>query len=585
MSRDPLVGPASVQVRFLARGVCLALLLAGPGAAFVLAQEPRTLRVSVAPDGSEGNWWSFPPEISGDGRVTVFSSVASNLVPGDVNDLEDVFVFDRATKQVAAVSVALTGVLGNGRSTWPNISADGRFVVFASNADNLVPGDTNGVTDTFVRDLLAGTTIRASLVNGGGQSMFWSFQGDISADGSAVAFASSGTDFVPGITNGEPDIFVHHIASQSTVRVSVDSAGAEADGGSERPSISGNGRFVAFRSSARNLVPGDFSFNEDIFVHDSATGITEVVSVDSNGVFANAGSDEPKISDDGRFVAFSSDADNLAPGDTNGAKDIFVRDRLLGTTVLASLTELGLPANQGAWWPDLSPEGRYVAFGSTSTNLIAEPFASGWNIFVRDLLTGEVRVASVDSGGNPGGSSDRPAISAGGRAVAFNSGSSALVPGPSGPWEHNYVHTIEGCPFPEVFCSPSSTSLTACDMDIDYRHAPLLSSPSDFAIRVIGPGGNVGICFFGFAGAQNLPVGTQGGALCIQPPLLRTAVHVGGGTPGVCTDHYLFRLAEFAETSPSVAVGSEVFAQVWARDDGSADGFSISDAIRFTVCP
>jgi hypothetical protein len=210
-----------------------------------------------------------------------------------------------------------------------SVSAHGRYVAFASQATNLVPGDTNGFGDVFVRDRLSGTTERVSLDSGGAQGNSASYDPSISADGRFVAFVSDAINLVPGDTNGKPDIFVRDRQSGRTERISVNSAGAQGDDQSAIPSISADGRFVAFASQATNLVPGDTNGLMDVFVHDRLSGLTERVSVDSfgaqgNGISALFGL---SISADGRFVAFESYASNLVHGDTNGYEDVFVHDR------------------------------------------------------------------------------------------------------------------------------------------------------------------------------------------------------------------------------------------------------------------
>jgi Tol biopolymer transport system component len=190
-----------------------------------------------------------------------------------------------------------------------------------------VPGDTNNNSDIFVHDRKTGTTERVSVDSAGNQGNSFSEGASVSRDGRFVAFTSVASNLVPGDTNGRSDIFIHDRKTGTTERVSVDSAGNQGNTSSFQPSISRDGRFVAFRSLASNLVPGDTNNNSDIFVHDRKTGITERVSVDSAGNQANDSSSEPSISRDGRFVAFQSFDSNLVPGDTNGVLDIFVHHR------------------------------------------------------------------------------------------------------------------------------------------------------------------------------------------------------------------------------------------------------------------
>ena len=327
------------------------------------------------------------------------------------------------------VSVDSAGNEGNGRSGYPSISGDGRFVAFQSDASNLVPDDTNHQDDIFAHDRLTGTTERVSVDSAGNEGDGGSEYPSISGDGRFVAFQSDASNLVPGDTNHQDDIFVHDRLTDTTERVSVDSAGNEANSDSGRLSISGDGRFVAFISWASNLVPNDTNGTWDAFVHDRETGTTERVSVDSSGGQANANSQPTAISGDGRFVAFQSVASNLVPGDTNWEHDIFVHDRLTDTTERVSVDSAGNEANSDSGKPSISHDGRFVAFHSLASNLVSDDtnrcaVASGScvDVFVRDRQTGTTERVSVDSEGNEGNDhSSSPCISAGGRYVAFNS--------------------------------------------------------------------------------------------------------------------------------------------------------------------
>ena len=296
-------------------------------------QTGATTRVSVDSAGGQGttNTNSSTPALSADGRYVAFVSDASNLVPNDTNDTLDIFVHDRQTGSTTRVSVDSNGGQGNGHSYLPALNADGRYVAFASWASNLVPGDTNDLGDVFVHDRQTGSTTRVSVDNAGGQSNSESFSASLSADGRYVAFGSWASNLVPNDTNDTWDIFVHDRQTGRTTRVSVDSAGEQGNGefgSTASPALSADGRYVAFVSDASNLVPNDTNDRGDIFVHDRQTGSTTRVSVDSTGGQGNEESYSSSLSADGRYVAFSSSASNLVPGDTNAAYDIFVHDRL-----------------------------------------------------------------------------------------------------------------------------------------------------------------------------------------------------------------------------------------------------------------
>ena len=314
------------------------------------AHAATTERVSVASDGTQGNLGSGYNglSLSADGRVVAFDSGAGNLVAGDTNGSPDIFVHDRQTGQTTRVSVASDGTQGNDRSYSPSISGDGRFVAFDSLAANLVPGDTNGYHDIFVHDRQTGQTTRVSVASDGTPGSQWSYSPSISADGRFVTFHSGASDLVAADTNGYTDVFVHDRQTGQTTRASVASGGTQGNDRSYAPSISGDGRFVAFDSLARNLVPGDTNSQPDVFVHDRQTGQTTRVSVASDGTQGDDRSFYPSISADGRLLAFGSWATNLVAADTNGYSDVFVRDRQTGQTTRVSVPSDGAQGNDSS---------------------------------------------------------------------------------------------------------------------------------------------------------------------------------------------------------------------------------------------
>jgi Tol biopolymer transport system component len=244
---------------------------------------PTTARISVATSGAEGNSGSFSSSISSSGRYMAFDSTASNLVAGDTNGESDVFLRDKVPGTTVRVSVATDGTQGNSYSYAPALSASGQFVAFDSNASNLVAGDTNGVSDVFLRDTVAGTTIRVSVATEGTQSSSDSYCSSISADGRYVTFFSDASNLVTGDMNGVRDVFVRDTVAGTTKRVSVASDGTEGNGSSNYSTISADGRYVAFDSNASNLVAGDSNGCADIFVRDLVAGTTKRVSVSTGG--------------------------------------------------------------------------------------------------------------------------------------------------------------------------------------------------------------------------------------------------------------------------------------------------------------
>jgi Tol biopolymer transport system component len=357
-----------------------------------------TTRPSVDSSGMQMNWWSYNPSISSDGRYVAFNN----------GYYWDVFLRDTQMGTTALVSQDSSGTEGYGSSGYPSISADGRYVAFWSDANNLVSGDKY-YDDIFLRDILLGTTTPVSVDSSGTQGNEDSYSPSISADGRYVAFVSYASNLVSGDTNGWEDIFLHDTQTGTTTRLSVDSSGTQGNGQSYTPSISEDGYYVAFRSSASNLVSGDTNGTWDIFLRDTQTGITTRLSVDSSGTQGNEDSYSPSISADGRFVVFGSDATNLVSGDTNGKSDIFLRDIQTGKTKRLSLDSSGTQGNEDSYSPSISADGCYVVFASYADNLVSGDTNGKRDVFVvpaRALFTLTVSKTGAGSGtitSNPAG--------------------------------------------------------------------------------------------------------------------------------------------------------------------------------------
>ena len=314
----------------------LALLLIASTVSAALAAPGDTTHVSRSTGGIVANNGASSPAISANGRYIAFQSATSNLVAGDTNGMGDIFLRDTSDNTTIRVSVATDGTQGEWHSTNPSISADGRYVAFDTGANNLVPNDTNGGTDIFVRDTQTNVTVIASLDNNGNvANLASSWLPAISADGRYVAFASDGI-LVNGDSNFATDIYVRDLQSNTTHLISVASDGTQANSTSDSPAISADGRYVAFQSSATNLVPGDTNGVNDIFLRDRQTNTTTRISVATDGTQANLNTSGWQcplaISGDGRYVVFESNASNLVDGDTNGNRDIFLRDTQTDST-------------------------------------------------------------------------------------------------------------------------------------------------------------------------------------------------------------------------------------------------------------
>lgn len=421
-----------VVSRGLAWSVVMALAgvsLLGPLAA--LAHPPGTTeRVSVASDGTEGNDaspWFSPAAISGDGRYIAFNSAATNLIAGGVQFIQ-LYVHDRRTGTTELASVDSSGRPGDEFSSFPALSADGRYVAFESDATNLARGDRNGITDVFRHDRGTGETIRVSVTSDGLEGAASSHAPAISADGRFVVFhANSG--LVPNDTNENTDVYVHDAATGTTELISVALDGNAGNNTSFIQDISADGRFVAFVSDASNLIPNDTTQDADVYVRDRLAGTTEKVSVGTDGTPARIFFfDVPSISADGRYIAFSTDT-SLVPEDTQPfSQDIYLRDRQTGTTELISVSSDEVPGDGRSVGPSVSADGRFVAFQSESTNFVPESSLDE-DIFVRDRLAGTtVRVSESSAGDEGNARSLSPDISNDGLVVSFSSDAGNLVP-------------------------------------------------------------------------------------------------------------------------------------------------------------
>ncbi len=420
------------------------VLPADPSPPVVPVAPPPLWRVTLASGsaaGAPGSGDVAPGSLSADGRFLAFSSSAPDLVPGDTNVASDVFVKDTTTGLLTRVSTAADAVQGDAGSDGPVVSADGRRVAFFSRAANLVPGDTNGGIDVFVKDLSTGAVTRASTAAGGAQVADFAAASPrflaLSADGGRVAFFSDGSSLLPDDTNGGSDVFVKDLATGATVRASTAADGAQAgpcsrgDRGGLRVALSGDGGTVVFGSGAADLVGGDVNNADDVFVKNLDTGAIVRASTAADGTEANkpSGDHGLAVSRDGATIAFESAASNLVPGDTNAVGDVFVKDLSSGRVVRASTTSAGVEVPGASGSPSLSADGRTVAFDSAAP-LAPDDGNTARDVYVRDVETGEtVRASLAGDGAEGDGSSSAPALAADGRSLAFLSVASTLVPG------------------------------------------------------------------------------------------------------------------------------------------------------------
>jgi Tol biopolymer transport system component len=435
----------------IATAAALAAGLALTASAGATSLPDRTFRVSSAPDMGDLTGASGDTSLSANGLIIGFASTATGFVAGDANGAtRDVFTFDVATGERRLVSAAPGGA--DGPSSSPVLSADGRRVAFVSKAANLVPGDGNGVQDVFVA-AQDGQITRASVAADGGSADGPSSSPDLSADGRYAVFESAATNLVAGDTNGVADVFVRDLQNSTTTLVSRGHGGAQADGASGAPAISAGGGFVSFASKATNLVAHDGNGVADVFVRSLARNRTERVSVDSRGRQQRAAVAEPftqisDISGNGRYVVFDSDAANLVRADANRHTDVFLRDRKRHTTVLVSASSLNVQGNNDSFSPLITTDGRIVAFQSIATNM-APGDGPREDVFVRDLAQRTTSVVGVAADGSPRAAElvpqllQRPALSADGRIAAFSSTAPNLVAGDANGSEDVFVRLLD----------------------------------------------------------------------------------------------------------------------------------------------
>ncbi len=416
-----------------------------------------TSRVGLG--GAVGTTQSDTTKVSGNGAWVVFASTADNLLATDNNAVVNVYRKNLATGQIDLASRApgLGGAAGNGNSAYPSISDDGRHVLFLSNAENLSGLDSETLPfkadtetyDLYVRDMQTGEVTLASRADGDSKGptdcllACAAFVSDLSGSGRYVAF-SAAVPLTAGDTNNQNDIYVRDIVAKRTYLVS----GSNADDGSYTPSISSDGRYVAFQSRAKNLSTLDGDSTSDVFLADRAADTVALVSRQSatdGGAAGDADSRTPAISADGRFVAFGSDAKNLATVDSDAYGDVFVRDVPAAATAWASGARgpfgITIGANGSSYDPAISDDGRYVAFSSDANNLSSADNDAFSNIFLRDRQGGTILASRAQGAAGAGGANNSglPSVSANGRLVAFESVAANLVPGDTNSAKDTFV--------------------------------------------------------------------------------------------------------------------------------------------------
>ena len=371
--------------------------------------------------------------VSADGRFVVFESTASNLVSDDFNTSRDIFLRDRWTGTTARVNLSKTGGDAWGESWDPSITPDGRYVVFASSAGNLVPDDHNGERDVFVRDIQIGQTFRVSVDMNGLDANGDSYSPSISDDGTRVAFGSEARDLVPGATSWNPDVYLRDLDLGETWYVSVGHDGTPGDANSWGATISPEGGHVAFITGASNLVAGETYTGVEVMIREIGLDLTTLVTVAHDGGDSDDRSGLPSPSGDGSHVAFYGRATNLVDDDTNSEDDVFVRSIPGGVTERVNLSTDGeQTVDLGSSHPAISYFARYVTFLSDAPNLVDDDANGVGDIFGRDRLLGVTTRLNLNAAGEESDDySSNPMITPSGRYVVFESSATNLVPADS----------------------------------------------------------------------------------------------------------------------------------------------------------
>ncbi len=558
-------------------------------AAAPLAGAQTTERVSLTATGAQIPGSSGLPLTTYDGRLVVFTTSTDGVVPADANGSFDAFLRDRVTGELELVSeVPGTGLPGSTSSLARDLSADGRFVAFTSSAPEFFPGDANGAYDVFVKDRETGAVELVSVNVGGTTANDTSGRCVISDDGRFVAFESRATDLVAGDANGDWDIFLRDRELGTTVMITRDTFGGPAAGGSARPDISADGRYVSFESDAWDLVVGDGNGADDVFRFDRLSGTIERVSLDVAGGQLFGSSTDNSMSDDGRFVAFLTTG-MLGPVDVNGTGDVAVRDTLLGTTWIGSIDRFGVvTANGLSNLPRISGDGTQLLFCSSATNLVLGDANGAWDMFrVRVGSAGGAERVSVSTAGVAGNlNSLTGALSRDGNQLAFTSYANNLVGGDTNASEDVFVRSL-GAGLPVLYCEGKPSSL-GCTPSLEFTGLPSASSPLPFVVegRDFLPDES-GILLYGTNGRSSL--GFHGGTLCVKAPVVRLlppkkAWNTGPAPcAGVLRRDFNARIQSGADAA--LTVGQTVNAQWLQRDAADPAGFgdALSDGIEFTI--
>lgn len=642
----------SDRVRFLSAALACSL------APMALAQSNSKLSVSTsgAQPTASCSTGQAHDALSPDGRFVVFSSSAANLAAGDLAGYSDVFLRDTQRSTTTRISLTTSGAEPFGDSSAGVASDDGRFLAFQSEATNLAAGDFNGTSDVFVRDLQTGVTTIVSASGAGVVGNGRSFAPSISADGLRIAFVSEASNLVANDGNAVADVFVRNLSNNSIKLVTKGVGGIPADGASSRAVISGDGRFIAYVSGATNLVAGHSGTFQDVFVTSFATGATELVSLATGGAQGNADSGAPTISHDGNRIAFASSAQNFGTV-AAGTSNVFLRDRGAATTLLLSAQPNGTPANGSSDRPLISANGSFVCFRTAASNLAAGESGTTPDAYVTEISTllhqrASVPTSPLPSELNSGGVAEILGVTDDGRYGVFSTAASNIVAsepndnvvdifrhdfqrtwfrdadgdtfgdaaqslianfGPAG-----YVLSDTDCDDTDPSVHPGATETCNgvdddCDGTVDevawsgYCAAGQSQGGCIPSIGAVGFPSASHTAGFHIQGAQ-LP-GQRSAAMvygmgptniswafgssstrCVAFPWTRVATFDTAGTAGTCSgtfdvDWLAFMAANPGAQGQPISAGETFYTQIWYRDPSAVRKSNLTAAISFTLCP
>jgi hypothetical protein len=549
-----------------------------------------TERVLFLPGGQQIQMACEVSDLSSDGRYAVVDTY-EGLLPADVNGQRDVYVIDIETGALQLASVSAVGTLGNDMSWFGRVSDDGRYVVFETQASNLVGLDFNGASDVLRKDLQTGQLVRVSAPIGSAVAADGhSGAPDISADGRYVVFLSRASDLDAGTQPNRANIYRRDMQAQVLVRLSKGVFG-EPDGDSYHPTVSADGSRVAYMSWADNLVLHDVNDAADIFVQ-TPPGNPVLVSKGPGGVLADDNSSSARLSRDGLHVAFTSSATNLVDGDWNDDLDTFVTTIGSGVVELVSARPDSTSASGSSLVRDLSDDGRFVLFDSGALDLTADG-TTVVALYLRDRQTESTALVS-----RPGGAATLPNsvsyvghLSGDAASAVFVSAASNLIPGDTNGVMDLFERTFLADPV--TYCISSTTS-AGCTPQIASSGIPSASADSGFAVSASDlPNNKVGILFYSLQGSAQIPF--LGGALCTGPLAGRSPALLSGGNPSIsdCSGAFTIDMNAFAAGLfgglPHAAlslIGQQVNAQFWGRDpEGAVHTSFLSNALEYFVGP